>query len=204
MSMVDKTFSQSGFALLMSLIVVGVVLSVGLVILDLTIKQVRLAVTTRDSEIAFHAANAGAECALHWRRQDTVEADIFNDAAVTGAAMPGVRCFGSSASNVAASGGSVINGIPEAEQYEYEFSWPPGSPDRCTRINMVVIADSSPVSIPESSIRALIPGHSFGGGKTCTGGSRCTLIATSGYNQSCPGAGGFGYGVVERKVLIEL
>ncbi|MFW6210467.1 MAG: hypothetical protein ACOC4E_03185, partial [Patescibacteria group bacterium] len=55
--------ATSGFALLITLLVVGVVLAVGAVLLDLTIKQVQLSSTAKDSEIAFHAANAGMECA---------------------------------------------------------------------------------------------------------------------------------------------
>jgi Tfp pilus assembly protein PilX len=63
-----NTEKQAGFALLISLLVVGVVISVGLSILDLSIKQVRLASNATESEKAFHAANAGIECARYWRR----------------------------------------------------------------------------------------------------------------------------------------
>ena len=85
--MVDNYSQKTGFALLISLIVVSVVLSVGLVILDLTIKQVRLAATTADSETAFHAANAGMECARYWRRN-------LDDAALLGGNINSVECFG--------------------------------------------------------------------------------------------------------------
>lgn len=59
---------ETGFALLMTLIVVSVVVSIGLTVLDLSIKQVRLSTNAKESEIAFHAANAGMECARYWRR----------------------------------------------------------------------------------------------------------------------------------------
>ena len=77
---------ESGFALLITLIVVGVVLSVGLSILDLSIRQVRLSTNAKESELAFHAANAGMECARYWRRASSSEME-------TGQAIEPV-CFG--------------------------------------------------------------------------------------------------------------
>ena len=206
--MVDKNSKQSGFALLLAIIVVGVVLSVGLAILDLAVTQVRLAASTRDSEIAFHAANAGVECALFWRRNDATEALIFDGKNVTGDTMTNINCFGGSpddypSGDVPVTVTSVSNSLPAVEQYKYEFSWPTGAPDRCTKVNMVVIADESSVSVSEDDISTLIRGHSFGAGKSCSAGSKCTLIAASGYNQPCPGSGNFGFGVIERKVLLE-
>jgi len=201
MSMVDK--QQSGFALLVSLIVVGAVLSVGLVILDLTIKQVRLAATTKDSEIAFHAANAGMECARYWRR---TEADNI----VAGNDMTGVTCFGEFADvdpvTATEVTGSIVGG-GSAHQYEYQFSWGPTDARRCTRINQVSIV--TPISDPDAvmtvdSMASLIPGYPGSADVTCPAGSQCTTIAVRGYNQECPSAGSnFGYGVVERKVLLE-
>jgi hypothetical protein len=41
---------------------VAVVVSITLAVIELTIKQLNLTVTAKDSEIAFHAANAGIEC----------------------------------------------------------------------------------------------------------------------------------------------
>jgi len=54
--------TEKGFALLMTLLIISVVLSVALTTLSLSIKQTRLATDTRDAEVAFHAANAGLEC----------------------------------------------------------------------------------------------------------------------------------------------
>ena len=54
----------------MSLIVVSVVISIGLVVLDLTLKQLRLSTNSKDSETAFHATNAAMECARYWRNEE--------------------------------------------------------------------------------------------------------------------------------------
>ena len=64
----NKQFKEEGFALLLTIIVVGVLLSIGLAVLDLTVKQVQLSSNAKDSELAFQAANAGMECARRVRR----------------------------------------------------------------------------------------------------------------------------------------
>jgi hypothetical protein len=66
----DRSVKSQGFALLIALIVVGVVLSIGLSILNLSISQVRLSTDAKESEAAFHAANAGMECARYWRHEE--------------------------------------------------------------------------------------------------------------------------------------
>ena len=58
-----KENSQSGFALLMTLVVVSVIISIGVSVLDLSVKQVRLSTNAKESEAAFHAANAAAYAA---------------------------------------------------------------------------------------------------------------------------------------------
>ena len=59
---------NAGIALLMTVMVLSVVLSVTLAIVELTLQQLALSVDSRDSEVAFHAANAGLECARYTRR----------------------------------------------------------------------------------------------------------------------------------------
>lgn len=198
MSMVDKQYKETGFALLVSLIVVGVVLSVGLVILDLTIKQVRLATTNKDSEVAFHAANAGMECARYWRRSLT--ADM-----TTGAPASGVSCFGQPATNVSPTNVPLASGSGgNAWRYSYQFTWGPAN-DRCTRVDTVSAvapAFAADAVIQNSTMQGIIPGYPGTADVTCPAGSQCTTIAVRGYNQACP-AGNFGYGVVERQVLLE-
>jgi len=201
--MVDNKHSeQKGFALLIALIVVGVVLSVGLVILDLTIKQVRLAATTRDSEVAFHAANAGMECAQYLRR---VELDTL---VAAGSDLPSsMQCFSgveaADKQNSALASDAVDSASDSSfvRHYSYEFTWE----DRCTLVDMVTqnsVANGASITVAQADMQAAIPGFP-NEDKECLAGSECTTIAVRGYNQACPGSGDFGYGVVERKVLLE-
>lgn len=198
----NKHSEQEGFALLIALIVVGVVLSVGLVILDLTIKQVRLAATTRDSEVAFHAANAGMECAQYLRRVDL-------DAVVAvGTGLPSsLQCFSGVEAvdkQNSALRSDAVDSTTDSDfvrHYSYEFTWE----NRCTLVDMVTlnaVANGAQITVAQADMQAAIPGFP-NENKECLAGSECTTIAVRGYNQACPGAGDFGYGVVERKVLLE-
>jgi Tfp pilus assembly protein PilX len=65
---------QSGFAMLFSVLVSSLILSVGLSIFNLTLKELVLSSSGRESQFAFFAADSGAECALYWEFKGV---DIF-------------------------------------------------------------------------------------------------------------------------------
>ena len=218
MYMADNKQSQAGFALLVSLIVVSVVVSVGLALLDVTIKQLRLSSNSTDSEIAFHAANAGLECAQYWRRaeSDTIQGDQFaSPIEPPGGSLAGVlNCFG-----VDDEGGSAysdnqsvnMSGDGEVVFYEYEFSWAPnasGDFTRCSEIDMLVVATdvfgtTDPrVDYTDISAANVLPGYPPGQDLECQAGSFCTVISSKGYNKSCSDKNTFG--TVQREVLLEL
>jgi hypothetical protein len=212
--MVDNKQTQAGFALLISLIVVSVVVSIGLVLLDVTIKQLRLSSNSTDSELAFHAANAGMECARYIRREagDAIEGDEFASPLVEpGGSINGIgSCFGA---NVVATVATVDVEEPADDDgsaflYQYEFDW---GTDRCSEVDMVVaVADifgaaANPgdgVTVLSADMRAAIPGYPHNQDLVCSTGSYCTVISVKGYNRSCANKAGFG--TVQREVLLEL
>lgn len=55
-----------GFTLLVAIILASVALSLGLALMDVAYKQVILASSSKQSQYAFYAADAGLECALFW------------------------------------------------------------------------------------------------------------------------------------------
>ena len=61
-----KIITEKGFAMLFSVLVSSLVLSVGLSIFNLTLKELVLSSSGRESQFAFYAADSGAECALYW------------------------------------------------------------------------------------------------------------------------------------------
>lgn len=60
---------QKGFTLLLAVLISGVLLAVGLAIFNITIRELILSSSGRDSQFAFYAADSGAECALYWEQQ---------------------------------------------------------------------------------------------------------------------------------------
>ena len=199
MSMITNMYNtekQAGFALLISLVVVGVVISVGLSILDLSIKQVRLSSNATESELAFHAANAGMECARYWRRE---EAELIE----TGQPI-NPTCFGVSpvSNTVTPIPTANVAGDGEVFQYQYEFTWGVGTEVRCTSVNMVVASTSAlGMGVTTTAMTSFIPGYPVRDDTYCPAGSRCSTVSVQGYNLSCANKGG--YGVAQREVLVE-
>ncbi len=69
-----STPAPRGFTLLIAVILSSVVLTIGLALLDLAYKQIILASTAKQSQIAFYAADSAVECALYYDQQH----DAFN------------------------------------------------------------------------------------------------------------------------------
>lgn len=58
--------TQAGFTLLLAALIASTVLALGSSVFVIAQKQVMLSSVGRDSQFAFYAADAGAECALYW------------------------------------------------------------------------------------------------------------------------------------------
>jgi Tfp pilus assembly protein PilX len=181
---------EGGFALLMTLIVVGVLISIGVAVLDLSVKQVRLATNAKESETAFHAANAGVECAQYWRR-------IASTSMESGAAIS-PACFSATpTTNTVTQIVAGVSGFGSVYLYDYSFSW--GVKPRCTKVQTLVINAVSTTTV--SNMTTIIPGYPTATSKACGSGEKCTIISTRGYNRLCTSASG--YGSVEREVLLQ-
>jgi hypothetical protein len=63
---IEKAQKRDGFTLLFAILVAILVLAVGTSIVNLSLKQIALSSTARDSQFAFYAANSGVDCALYW------------------------------------------------------------------------------------------------------------------------------------------
>lgn len=177
-----KSTQQKGFALLLTLIVVSVVLSVGLSLLDITIKQLTLSGTTRDSEIAFHAAYVGTECAEYWARDDYTR--FLNSTPVL------ARCIDD---NVAASASfSHPGGESNIHKSQYEVDWVVDSKGRCTQFD-VVIFDAYTEGADLVETISDYPQI------TCKNGRICTYTFSRGYNRACSEINSLG--TVQREIV---
>lgn len=198
----QKNDSKKGFALLMTLIVVTIVISIGLTVLDLSTKQIRLAANAKDSEIAFHAANAGMECARYWRRQS-------NDLMENGDQI-NPSCFLGSVRTLSSTNNPLriddFSGTGEVYKYVYSFSW--ASNTRCSEVTTLVASSTAPgPGVTINNMTNLIDGYPGGVSdtKTCAAGEHCTVLSVRGYNKPCNsnGTAPTGYGTVQREVLLQ-
>ncbi|MEK7639120.1 MAG: hypothetical protein AAB388_03100 [Patescibacteria group bacterium] len=188
--------NAGGFALLITLVVVGVVLSVGLTLLDVSIKQVELSTNSRNSEIAFHAANAGLECARYWRRAAATAMENGQTIAPT--------CFGAMAN--AYSDATFFSDPVDGNVFQYDFEHTWGQTDQhCSRATILVASSSyngAGISIPVATIKTVMPGYNkVTDPYVCQAGGRCTIMSIRGYNRACSLT--TSYGTVEREVLLE-
>jgi hypothetical protein len=58
--------NMKGFTLFFALLASSLALSIGLAILDITLRELQLSSTVAQSEYAIYAADTGVECALYW------------------------------------------------------------------------------------------------------------------------------------------
>lgn len=88
--------TQKGFTLFVALIVSSVMLAVGFSIGNIVLKQLTLSSAGKESQIAFFAADSGAECALYWDRKDreglSVLESVFAPTSNQGSIQSAVRC----------------------------------------------------------------------------------------------------------------
>jgi len=71
---------QRGFVLLLTLIIIGAILSATSMMYTLQIKQLKLNVVSKESVTAYYTAEAGAECALYWFLRGGIFEDVFGGA----------------------------------------------------------------------------------------------------------------------------
>lgn len=57
---------NQGIVLLYAVLMVSIVLTVSLSLLNITLKQIILSATNRDSKIAYYAADSALQCAMYW------------------------------------------------------------------------------------------------------------------------------------------
>ncbi len=85
--------TQRGFALLIAIIFMSVMLTFGLALGSLAYKQQVLASSAVESQQAFYAADAALECALYYDQQQ----DLFAYPASDPSSAPAITCDGVSA-----------------------------------------------------------------------------------------------------------
>ena len=161
-----------GFALLLAIIISGVVLSIGLVILSVTLKQLNLGISTIGSERAFQAAAAGMDC-VRYLRNDQPDNFTQNERTVS------INCFGLS--------GRVMEDLFKGTSGDYEFQqvfqtrfdWDTGATpvsEQCIQMTIYV----QDASGGDKTLRTVQHGDI-----DCADGDVCTNAYVQGYNLPC-------------------
>lgn len=166
---------SGGFALLLAIIISSVVLAIGLSILNISINQINLSATARESELAFQTAHAGMDCIWYWRNTNAASYTALN------AALPDIDCFATSPINDESTVRTTLqsNSNGHINSYEYTFEW--SDPVRCTDVEMVVFnATAGDLSWTFDN-----KGVGVDGLKECNEGNVCTVLFSQGYNRSC-------------------
>ncbi|MFN3188395.1 MAG: hypothetical protein ACK42D_02510 [Candidatus Paceibacteria bacterium] len=195
--------AQSGFALLITLLTVGVIISATLAIVELSRLQLRLSVDSRDAEMAFSAANAAKECAQYIRNAHSDGIRAGQNRINTNCLEQSVRVdrvtsleFGTP-SSVGSNGNDVY-------RYRSLINWDASGANRCSVIEVIVVyANTGNITIGGSGTNSLqrVISNYRGTSMTCVRGSECTIIAASGYNSTCSNRNAVG--VLKREVLLE-
>lgn len=115
---IKKIKNNKGFTLLFAILVSVMILSVGASMITITLKQLILSGSGRESQFAFYAANTGIECALYWDLHPKMESD--------GTASYTFPTSGQSLrtdfSNVTCDGGEIKTGIGFSADSENSFT----------------------------------------------------------------------------------
>ncbi|MEK7157734.1 MAG: hypothetical protein AAB688_01510 [Patescibacteria group bacterium] len=91
-----KLQPKKGFAMLFSVLISSLLVAIGLSIFSLTLKELTISTSARESQVAFYAANSGMDCAIYWNFQDKFAGSVAPD-------VSGVQC-GESFGSASASG----------------------------------------------------------------------------------------------------
>ena len=90
-----KLEASRGFVLAFAVLVGSILLSIGLGMFSIAIKEVILSSSGRESQLAFYAADSGGECAVYWDiRHPNFSASVFATSSQSAIPSSGVNCAG--------------------------------------------------------------------------------------------------------------
>jgi len=86
-------YPQRGYALLLSVLISALILTIGLGILNIVEKKIILSSLGRESQKAFYAADSGGECTLYWdRKHEGFGSTVFATSSASTPPLNGVLC----------------------------------------------------------------------------------------------------------------
>lgn len=136
-----RFFKKTGFILIFAILVGSMLLAIGIAISNLVFKELSIVAVSRESQIAFYAADSGAECALYW--------DVQGPYLTSSSNPPGPFSFASpdpehpSVTGTISCGTSndqptykIVNVDGGVSYYENDFTVHYGSPSPCAVVSL--------------------------------------------------------------------
>jgi hypothetical protein len=169
--------SPNGFALLMTLIVITIVLAIGLTILNITTKQLALSSLARESEVALFGASAGLEC-MQYHLNNTGARELFlnldDDQSDTSA--PNLACAGNLPRETSTN--HVFLTSPSRTIFQYNYTYDLGT-DRCSEVSLFFM------DLSEASRPLTVEVNQGLDELDCGDGNICSTIFARGFNRPC-------------------
>ena len=186
-----KFTTREGFALLITLVVISVVLAIGLTLLNITVKQFTLSTIIRDSEKAFHVANMGAECAEFAVRQNRSAFFQINTAAPVSCGGTNWSIDSSETDDNDETGTDPGQGIYYKRVYQFDNS----SKGLCLNVSVynydVGSGGDGLINLTNEGLE----------NAECEEEGSCTYIFSRGYNRSCGELSSLR--VVQREITVD-
>lgn len=184
---------NKGFALLITLVVVSVVLAIGLSLLFVTTKQYLLAVTANESEKAFQSAQIGLECMRYYRSQPSTRAKFLHEGS---GSPPSIACAGVAPNSPPGVQSTTLYNNNGRLLYNYRYQYTIGG-SLCAEPSLY-IADMRATTV---DLSYNVTGEGLGT-ITCKAGTICTVIFARGYNRPCDEKNNSIY-TIQREITIE-
>ena len=128
---------QAGFAMLFAVLVSSVLLSIGLSIFNLTVKELVLSSSGRESQFSFYAADTGVECALYWDFKGTNIFATSSNSRIPSPANP--DCVG-----VPININPSISG-PSSATTQFTLNIPNVNPEYCAIVTVTKLSSQPPI-----------------------------------------------------------
>lgn len=149
---------QSGVAILFAILLVSIVLTVGLTLLNITLRQLLLSSLARESQFAFYSSDSARNCA---RYLDSLDNSPFGHFALSGGNLEFVPPSAPISSNACGEGVPVNNGVCVVgvndscvSTFTVKFTDPVGK-DTCADVVVTKYTDPNPPSGAEEAYETL-------------------------------------------------
>jgi Tfp pilus assembly protein PilX len=161
-----KSNQTGGFTVLYAMLIAALLLSIGISIYNVLLKDLSLSESASDSQIALFSAESGLECALYWDFKGT---NVFATSTASGAFAGTANC-GPNSTNIVQSGFPTNYSLPATPWYLQE-----GANYATTTFTVYYVSGSSQVQTTGNCAIVSI-------GKYVNGASVNTSVSSLGYN----------------------